>query len=113
MEKPYIRKERYPCPFYGFYGDNIIEIMVEQGGNKCALITPSHSPCRMEIDKKTPDWNKCPINPEESGGKPLIDSTNNIKVFPKEFHPQNKRSWGGMDFKDWMNYVMEGSDSNL
>jgi len=36
------------CPFYGFYMRPSMNVMVDQSGNQCALITSSHSPCSME-----------------------------------------------------------------
>jgi hypothetical protein len=51
--------EENNCPFYGYAMVGDIEIST--GGNQCALIKNSHSPCRMEMEGKTPDWKICPV----------------------------------------------------
>lgn len=57
------------CPFYGRFLiiQNSIPAphgrftLMDQGGNKCALITISDSPCQMELLGHTADWRECPI----------------------------------------------------
>ena len=94
----YTEKVRYTCPFYGFI--RYENIMLDQEGNQCALKSPSLSPCFMEINNQIPEWNKCTINPLESGGSWLIDSADNMRVQPNEF--KNKT----LSLKDWIKYVM-------
>jgi hypothetical protein len=49
------------CPFYGFHRSDPARALVAQGGNQCAAITTSYSPCLMERDLHTaPDWDTCP-----------------------------------------------------
>lgn len=60
------------CPFYGVALSRSPQLrhpfFIETGGNRCALITEAHSPCRMEvIDGQPPEWWKCPRNPERNG----------------------------------------------
>lgn len=55
------------CPFYGCAmfatGMGIAGpkpfLLFKTDGNQCALITNSHSPCRMEMNDETPDWKTC------------------------------------------------------
>ena len=56
------------CPFYGraLFLSQILNrdppfVLFDQAGNQCALITASHSPCRMEMEGETPDWRVCPL----------------------------------------------------
>lgn len=58
------------CPFYDaslFHGQliHMSRVQVDLTGNRCALITSSHSPCWMEVGESRPaDWAQCPRNPE-------------------------------------------------
>ena len=55
------------CPFYGraLFGTHFPRenqppfVLFDQHGNQCAIITGSHSPCRMEIDGEEPNWKTC------------------------------------------------------
>lgn len=103
-EKPKsVTKQRHKCPFYGFhmtYG-----LLIDQSGNQCALIEDSYSPCQMEIDNQTPNWDECLLNNEQNkSGVELI--MNDSKIFPNEFRPTDAESWEGIAFKDWQKYIM-------
>ena len=95
--KPYFEKKRNPCPFYGFH--ILLGNLIDQDGNRCALITTSYSPCQMEVAKKTPEWNKCPFNTEENRNK-LVNNLKNAQTFPKEFKH-------GIKFSDWAEYILK------
>ena len=101
--KPYTEKERYPCPFYGFNG--MFDVMIDSKGNQCALITDSHSPCQMEMQKQRPDWSKCSANTTEITPK-LEEVMEKMQVFPDEFRPGDVEHWKGISLKDWMDYVL-------
>ena len=56
------------CPFYGrhLYRSNSLIVdppflLLATGGNQCGLVTKSHSPCRMEMDREPVDWRECPL----------------------------------------------------
>ena len=58
------------CPFYGHavaFVNGTHPVMMETGGNQCALITGAHSPCRMELEGDPAQWEKCKRNPENNG----------------------------------------------
>jgi hypothetical protein len=38
-----------------------VQILVAQGGNQCGLILDSYSPCRMEMRKEQPDFERCEL----------------------------------------------------
>lgn len=57
--------EAMNCPFYGhsmFF--NIVLpprfLLIDSGGNQCALITDAHSPCMLEINGQEVEWRLCP-----------------------------------------------------
>lgn len=102
--KPYVEKQRYSCPFYGFYMG--LGMLVDQEGNQCALITQSYSPCKMKTNNQTPSWKQCPFNTEENKKK-LIKSLENVQIFPNEFQPPNVKSWQGIKFTDWADYILK------
>jgi hypothetical protein len=56
------------CPFYNasIWRGELVRFPGEPG-NRCALITSAHSPCRMQIAGRDPDWKTCPRNPEVNG----------------------------------------------
>jgi hypothetical protein len=57
------------CPFYGraLYQTRFAAtgpqpfVLIDSRGNQCAVVTDSHSPCRMEIHGEVPDWKTCPL----------------------------------------------------
>ena len=58
------------CPFYGHavaFVNGTHPVMMDSGGNQCALMTGAHSPCRMEIGGARPNWGECIRNPENNG----------------------------------------------
>jgi hypothetical protein len=56
------RKVKPSCRFYGFHAVKENQILVAQGGNQCALVEASYSPCCMEIKGQQPEWATCPLN---------------------------------------------------
>src|SRR3989344_547465 len=102
--KPVSSKERYRCPFYGFHMAR--GMLMDQSGNRSALITNSYSPCRMEIRIQTPDWSECPFNNEENRAA-LEKIADYLTIFPDEFYPEETKSWKGMTFRGWQNYIMK------
>jgi hypothetical protein len=49
------------CPFYGKSGV-ANHVLIDTGGNQCALILESHTPCMMEVIlNQEPDWETCPL----------------------------------------------------
>jgi len=102
--KPYMEKKRFPCPFYGI--DMRFGMATEGVTNQCALIDKSYLPCEMHKRSEKPDWNKCPLNTEETKNK-LISFLANIRIYPKEFEPPNPRNWRGIEFAEWVDYVLK------
>jgi hypothetical protein len=99
--QPVEQIERYSCPFYGFYAG--LGMLIDQEGNQCALIADSYSPCPMEMRREVPDLNKCEyLKWYREERKKGID----IRAFPREFNPHNGKSWKGISFEDWEEYVM-------
>ena len=54
------------CRFYGkshvvYHLIGLDGPLLRQGGNECALICDSYSPCKMETLSRQPDENRCPI----------------------------------------------------
>ena len=58
------------CIFYGhsmYLQPNALALggapflLFPTGGNQCALVTVSHSPCRMEINQDPVEWSQCPL----------------------------------------------------
>ena len=100
--KPYSEKDRPACPFYGF--NAMMGILIDQNGNQCALITDSYSPCRMEMNSETPEWENCPANnPKITSG--LEAAMDKMRVFPDEFRPSNPNGWEGITLREWINYL--------
>lgn len=102
--KPYFEVERPQCPFYGFRG--MFGVLMDSKGNQCALITESYSPCQMEMREQQPDWSECPFNTEENRDK-LIGTLDDIRIFPREFHPPGAKSWKGVSLMSWIKYVWD------
>lgn len=100
---PAVSSPRHKCPFYGF--SHPLPVLMDQGGNQCALITTSFSPCQMEINDQTPSWGECPFNNKknETVIQKIITS---CRIAPKELWPDGKSSWDGLPFMEWMGYVM-------
>jgi hypothetical protein len=58
----------------------------------------------MEISSKTPDWTLCGFN--DNKNKEAIENIiANATIAPKEFWPAGAKSWKGISFKDWMEYI--------
>lgn len=66
---------RFPCPFYGrslldlsdHEGQYGVIAIVQQRGNRCALILDAHSPCKMTMENSLPFWGACERNPANNG----------------------------------------------
>lgn len=50
------------CPFYGMRQARSRKalLLVDSGGNECAIVTTSYTPCQMETRGQAPDWRACP-----------------------------------------------------
>lgn len=98
-----VEKPIYKCPFYGFYRTTTWKpnVLFGKEGNSCGFFASSHVPCQMEINRQTPDWNKCPFNKEENEEaiKEIIVSH---LVYPKGAREDC------ISFKQWMDFVMSG-----
>lgn len=88
--KPYYERARHPCPFYGFNG--MYGRLMDQNGNQCALLRESHSPCQMEVEGNTPNWENCPFNNDLSR-RDIEREAPKVRAFPKEFWPPGKESY--------------------
>ena len=58
----------------------------------------------MGMAEQIPDWDKCPFNDDAELLEKLSES--HVRVGAKEFWPEGARSWEGLPFRDWYNYVM-------
>ena len=94
-------KNRCRCPFYGFYLAIESGLLLDEKGDRCALVTDSYSPCKMQINNETPDWAGCGFNHVENKG--ILEKIINFRVFPDEFEE-------GMSFKEWVEYLAENSE---
>lgn len=68
------RSNSMNCPFYGHAMHMIQDaqppfILIAQHGNQCAVIVEAHSPCYMEMQHQTPDWQTCPLVRDMRGGE--------------------------------------------
>jgi len=97
--------QRTRCPFYGFNG--MFGVMMDSEGNQCALINDSYSPCQMEIQDQRPDWTRCNLLRDNAIPE---ETLKNMRVFPKEFHPEGHTSWNGFTLGEWMDYVLNGKN---
>jgi len=104
--EPVYHRDRHRCPFYGFFGAPAQGVFLDQGGNQCALLTTSYSPCRMEMRGEIPNWDGCPFNIEEDSKKFLRELADSFRVFPDEFRPEGVKSWEGISFRTWYYHVM-------
>jgi hypothetical protein len=50
------------CKFYGAAASIKQELLIDTGGNQCALIVEAHAPCRMEIAALDPELEACELN---------------------------------------------------
>ena len=101
---PVMDKKRYACPFYGFY--MAPGALLDTEGNQCALLTDSYSPCQMQVYGELPNFGACPTNTEEKR-KSIEAVSDHLMVFPKEFKPKGNKSWEGISFKEWQEYVIQ------
>ena len=103
--KPVFDKIRTKCPFYGFGFNRVLEVMKDSGGNQCAIITGSYSPCQMEMAEQTPSWSECPFN-TEAVRDGLAGILREVKIFPNEFRPPQQR-WDGISLESWVRYITD------
>jgi hypothetical protein len=110
-----IRKAR--CPFYGFSSPMLANdssgiekpgypgLMIDTGGNQCAIYRRSHSPCQMEMQGKPVSWDDCELleTPQKSG---LIDGIRNWQVFPDSNRLGQSTGPKGIHFFVWFFHVM-------
>lgn len=54
-----LREEERNCPFYGCH--DAMGLLIDSGGNQCALISESYSPCKMELEGLPVNWKTCPV----------------------------------------------------
>ena len=89
------------CPFYGFYMQSAMGVMLDQSGNQCALITDSYSPCRMEVSRQNPDWKSCSYFHHPSNVVAIKKIANSFRVFPKAASGDSKTR-EGVPLANWM-----------
>ncbi len=105
--KPAVERPRHRCPFYRF--SPLLDIMRDQRvGNQCAILSDRgehgmFSPCKMEVDGETPDWEHCFLAGECRQDTVALRIGERVTVFPEEFPPE------GVPFADWYRYVMDGA----
>ncbi|MDD5606197.1 MAG: hypothetical protein PHR51_02670 [Patescibacteria group bacterium] len=79
--------------------------MLHSGGNQCAIITGSYSPCQMEVAGEMPNWDECPF--QRQRGPELLARVKEFRVHPGDSHPNVQCSEDGMSFEEWFEAVME------
>ncbi len=99
--RPYVL--RPDCAFHGFSG-MFDGVMMDSGGNQCALKTGSYSPCQMEMRGNKPYWSECPFNTEENR-KYIEENSEKVRVFPREHRPAKAKKWDGISLKDWRDCI--------
>jgi hypothetical protein len=59
------------CPFYGYSHFSASDpkhtfpfILLQMDGNQCGLVTTSHAPCWMEMNRQPVEWKECPYMKE-------------------------------------------------
>lgn len=88
------------CPFYGFYLQPAMRIMIYQHGNQCALISGSYSPCKMDHTGRKTDWHKCPYNTPKNNAT-LVILADTIHVFPRD-NALDSTPKEGLTLAEWM-----------
>jgi hypothetical protein len=105
--KPTSQKPRHKCPFYGFHTSLSCNAILDQLGNQCGLETREFMPCPMEVRGETPDWNQCDLRNVSRKEKTIANLIREkFRVFAQEFYPIKGKSWKGISFKQWLDYVM-------
>lgn len=107
--KSVFERPRHKCPFYGFHTSLTHAAILDQDGNQCGFITQTYTPCPMEIHGKIPDWNQYDLNvlQKEKAEKAIANLVREkFRVYPKEFFPDKGKTWKGLSFKQWLDYVM-------
>lgn len=100
--KPFFRKERFPCPFYGFFsrGDRLF-----QKSKECAF-KGSGRGCRMENHFSGPDFRKCghgDMNRERNDE--VYEIIKKRRVYAEEFCTGPE--WKGIPMTVWEKHVMD------
>ena len=101
--EPYYKKERPPCPFYGFDGTNK-RVYFGSKGNQCALITERYTLCQMEKEGDTPDWRGCPFNTQENR-EAISKLLDHLRIYPGEFQPPSGKGIRGITLRAWFEYL--------
>jgi len=96
---------RYLCPFYGFSFIPKLSLMVGHPGNRCALITDAHSPCRMEVQELIPCWERCTSFNKLEMKNDLESISENTRVFPEKVLCEGEEYSKGISFKEWLDYL--------
>ena len=98
--RPYVL--RPDCAFHGFSG--MSNVMMDSGGNQCALKIDSYSPCQMEMVGNKPSWSECPFNTEKNR-KYIEENSEKVRVFPREHRPAKVKEWNGWTLKIWLRHI--------
>jgi len=77
---------------------------MDQEGNQCAL-EGGYTPCAMEMSGQIPDWDSCTFFNSQEIREDVEQFKRVCKITPGEFWPPGKKSWEGISFGDWWNYV--------
>jgi len=98
-------KERPRCPFYGFGRVAESKLLFDTNSKQCSLAVDSHVLCKMNETGLSPNWDECHFN--SLGNKEVIDTIiRKCRVTPKEFCPQDRKSWEGIPLAVWSKMVM-------
>ena len=114
-ERPpaYTENERPPCPFYGFISCGEKKVLLDLRKNSCALMR-GYSSCAMEFEYgKKPDFDRCPLRNEEEVISYLKELGWHLRVFPQEFFPPEAKLWGGITFRQWLDFLNKIHERNF
>jgi len=91
---------RPPCPYFGFHLTPGLNVMMDQGGNQCALEVGAFHPCDYQVRGAMPDWNVCAIFNKPENERKLTILENVCVVYP-ELRSE------GIRLSDWKKRVLE------
>lgn len=96
-----LTRPRHRCPFYGFaLAPATGGVLLDQQGDQCPLIVGRCSPCAMEMEGDTPDWDRCRFFNTETH-RPLVEVMfGRCTIFPRELPAE------GTSLRLWAGYVM-------
>lgn len=105
VNAPSVRKQ---CPFYGMSHPIMVGHLLDSEGNQCALITSSHSPCKMEMAGQAPDWDKCGFLNHDGNSSGVAALVQKGTAYPNELCPipEGGGERAGMPIKEWFPHVM-------